>query len=129
MRTSARFITPRVRLLYFVRQPRVEDVVIQWESEVPTHHPSAHGERLRTSVNQLLPGCLPSYLRRSLWAQTDRGGTQARRDQGLQHKHVCLQSGVSGTKAGGWGRQAVCCGCLIASPLRETMIDGWSAFY
>lgn len=63
-----------------------------------------HTDGQQMSVNQLLPGCQWSYLCRSLWAQTDKS------DQGLHHKHFCLQSCVYGTEACGLGHRAVCSG-------------------
>lgn len=70
--------------------------------------------RLQTSVNQLLPAVLSLPFP---WGeQTDRDGTQKRRDQGLQRNvNMFACSLVSlGPRLLGLGHQAVCSGCLIA---------------
>lgn len=77
-------------------------------SEYPYRQTANECESAVAWLSAVLSLCFPPGHR-----QIERAH-KARRDQGLQHKHVCLQSGVSGTEAGGLGHQAVCCGCLIA---------------
>lgn len=79
-------------------------------AESSSEHAYTQTEQL---VNQLLPGRLQLYLCRFPWGQTDRHtdrrGLRVRREQGLQHKHACLQLSVPGTKAGGSGHKS----CLL----------------